>query len=187
MLAARPDPGSEALVADAVYSAAAEAWSAGCCLVVVRVDADTGVTTVEQAFWTDDAGTVINPLLAEGQLAGGFAQGLGQALMERIHYDGDGQILTGTLLDYAIPRATDLPPLRLASVPSATRANLLGAKGVGESGCIAAPAAILNAAIDALSPLGVTHLDLPLTGETIWRAVRAAQSTNREKLHEVPA
>jgi carbon-monoxide dehydrogenase large subunit len=186
-LAAHADSTGEAVVADAVYTAAAEAWSAGCCLVVVRVDPDTGMTAVEQAYWTDDAGTVVNPLLVEGQLAGGFAQGLGQALMERIHYDGDGQILTGTLLDYALPRAADMPPLRLASMPSTTSANVLGAKGVGESGCIAAPAAILNAAIDALSPLGVTHLDLPLTGETTWRAIRAAQQLHREESHEVPA
>ncbi len=164
----------EPLVTEAVYTAAGEAWSAGCCIVVMSIDAETGVPKVERGIWVDDAGVVINPLLADGQLAGGFAQGLGQALLERIHYDRDGQITTGSLLDYALPRATDMPSLVLESQPSVTGANVLGAKGVGESGCIAAPAAILNAAIDALRPLGVTHLDLPLTSESLWQAIMNA-------------
>lgn len=161
----------ETLVTDAVYTAAAEAWSAGCCVVVVRIDRQTGVLAIERAVWIDDAGFVINPLLAEGQMVGGFAQGIGQAMMERVHYDADGQITTGSLLDYALPRAADIPAITIESLPSDTNANTLGAKGVGESGCIAAPAAILNAAIDALSPLGITHLDLPLTSESLWRAI----------------
>ncbi len=167
---------SEVVEVETVYTAPHETWSAGCCLAVVVVDRDTGLTQVEQAVWADDAGRVINPLLAVGQLMGGFAQGLGQALMERIHYDEDGQLLTGSLMDYALPRATDIPPLALHSLPSATDANALGAKGVGESGCIAAPAAILNAAIDALAPLGVRHLDMPLTSENVWRAMQDAEN-----------
>ncbi len=163
------------IVAEAKYTALAEAWSAGCCIVFVAIDEDTGELTVQMATWVDDAGIIINPLLADGQLAGGFAQGLGQALMEQIHYDEDGQITTGSLLDYALPRAVAMPPLTLASLPSTTTANELGAKGVGESGCIAAPAAILNAAIDALSPLGVTHLDIPLTSENLWRAIQRSR------------
>src|SRR5688500_4244531 len=141
-------PADESLVTEAIYAVDGEAWSAGCCLVVVSIDRDTGVPTIERVVWVDDAGVTINPLLAEGQLIGGFAQGIGQALMERIHYDGDGQITTGSFLDYAIPRADDMPALALDSLPSVTDANALGAKGVGESGCIAAPAAILNAAYD---------------------------------------
>lgn len=174
-LAAGSAAPGESLVTEAIYTAAGEAWSAGCCLVMVSVDAETGVPKVERGVWVDDAGVVINPLLADGQLAGGFAQGLGQALLERIHYDRDGQITTGSLLDYALPRATDVPSLVLESLPSVTAANVLGAKGVGESGCIAAPAAILNAAIDALAPLGVTHLDLPLTSESLWHAIMNAR------------
>ena len=170
-----------AIVTDATYTAPAEAWSAGCCIVVVRIDRQTGVLAIERAVWSDDAGVVINPLLAEGQMVGGFAQGLGQAMMERVHYDPDGQITTGSLLDYALPRAVDMPPLTLDSRPSATRANALGAKGIGESGCIAAPAAILNAAIDALSPLGVSHLDMPLTSESLWRAITNAQSSGDQR------
>jgi aerobic carbon-monoxide dehydrogenase large subunit len=174
-LASRDARPTDTIVTDAVYTAAGEAWSAGCCLAAVRVDRETGVLAVERAIWIDDAGVVINPLLAEGQMVGGFAQGLGQALMEHIHYDADGQILTGSLLDYALPRAADMPPITLESRPSVTNANALGAKGIGESGCIAAPAAILNAAIDALSPLGVAHLDLPLTSESLWRAITNAR------------
>ncbi len=169
---AAPDAArGETVVTDAVYTAAAEAWSAGCCVIAVRIDGQTGVLTIERAVWVDDAGLVINPLLADGQMVGGFAQGLGQALMERVHYDADGQITTGSLLDYAVPRAADMPVIAIESLPSHTNANTLGAKGVGESGCIAAPAALLNATIDALSPLGVTHLDLPLTSESLWRAI----------------
>ena len=168
-----PDDDGRQVVVDVVYTAAAEAWSAGCCVAVMAIDRETGVPTIERVIWVDDAGVVINPLLAEGQLVGGFAQGLGTALMERIHYDGDGQITTGTLLDYAIPRADDIPSFVLESLPTITTANVLGAKGVGESGCIAAPAAILNAALDALAPHGVRKLDLPLTSETLWRALNS--------------
>ena len=174
MLAKLGEPGRDArepLVVDVVYTAPAEAWSSGCCVAVMSIDRETGSPTIERVIWVDDAGLVINPLLAEGQLIGGFAQGLGTALMERIHYDEQGQITTGTLLDYAIPRASDMPSFVLDSLPSATAANALGAKGIGESGCIAAPAAILNAALDALAPHGVTDLQLPLTSEALWRAL----------------
>ena len=175
-LAGREDDGRD-IVVDVVYTAPAEAWSSGCCLVLMSIDFDTGVPAIERVVWVDDAGLVINPLLAEGQLVGGFAQGLGTALMERIDYDGDGQITTGTLLDYAIPRAGDMPSFVLESLPTTTAANALGAKGIGESGCIAAPAAILNAAFDALAPYAIHDLQLPLTSETLWRALH---STNEE-------
>ena len=118
---------------------------------------------------------MVNPMLVEGQLMGGVAQGFGEAMMERIVYDADGQLLTGSLMDYALPRAADMPALRLASAPTRTMLNLLGAKGVGEAGCIGVSAAIVNAAVDALSGFGVEHLDMPLTGERIWRAVQSAR------------
>jgi carbon-monoxide dehydrogenase large subunit len=162
----------EPVVVDVVYTAAAEAWSAGCCVATIAIDRDTGVPAIKRVAWIDDAGVVVNPLLAEGQMLGGFAQGLGAALMERIHYEDDGQITTGSLLDYAIPRAADVPSLMLESLPTDTAANALGAKGIGESGCIAAPAAVLNAALDALAPHGIADLDLPLTSETLWRALQ---------------
>ena len=126
---------------------------------------DKGVACV------DDAGTVINPMLVEGQIRGGFAQGLGEALMERLVYDGDGQLVTGSLMDYALPRASDIPAFAISKMETSSPNNPLGAKGVGEAGTIGAPAAILNAAIDALRPHGVTDLPMPLTSETLWRAL----------------
>lgn len=149
-----------------------EAWSGGCCIAVVAIDPETFAPRAERITLVDDAGTVVNPLLVHGQLLGGIAQGLGEALLERIVYDDDGQLLTGSLMDYALPRADDMPPVHLASQPSPTPLNPLGAKGVGEAGCIGVPAAILNAAIDALAPFGVHDLTMPLTAERLWRAVQ---------------
>ncbi|MGB8692879.1 MAG: xanthine dehydrogenase family protein molybdopterin-binding subunit, partial [Steroidobacteraceae bacterium] len=158
----------------AVYTAAHEAWSCGCAVATVAIDPETGELRVEKLLWVDDAGLVINPLLVEGQLLGGLAQGLGQVLCEKIHYDADGQLLTGSLMDYALLRADQMPDIELHSVATATDANILGAKGVGESGCIVAPALVLNAALDALSPLGITDLPLPLSSENIWLAMQRA-------------
>ncbi len=158
----------------AVYTAAHEAWSCGCAVATVAIDPETGELRVEKLLWVDDAGLVINPLLVEGQLLGGLAQGLGQVLCERIHYDADGQLLTGSLMDYALLRADQMPDVELHSVATTTDANILGAKGVGESGCIVAPALVLNAALDALSPWGITDLPLPLSSENIWLAMQRA-------------
>ena len=149
-----------------------EAWAAGCVMVAVQIDAETGELAVLDLAWVDDAGTVVHPALLRGQLLGGLAQGLGQALMERIVYDAQGQLLTGSLMDYALPRAADVPPVRLASHPTPSAANPLGAKGVGEAGCIGVPAALLNAVADALAPLGRQAPDFPLTAERLWRALR---------------
>jgi carbon-monoxide dehydrogenase large subunit len=161
----------EPVSVEIIHTAQAEAWSAGCCIVLASVDPATGAVRAERAFWVDDAGTVVNPLLFEGQMHGGFAQGLGQALMETMHYDDEGQLLTGSLMDYAVPRADDMPELVHRSRPSATQANPLGAKGVGESGCIAAPAALRGAVLDALAPFGIHHLDLPMTPASVWQAL----------------
>jgi carbon-monoxide dehydrogenase large subunit len=135
-----------------VYTAPSEGWSYGCVIARMAIDRDTGQPRIERLVWVDDAGRIISPQLAEGQLLGGLAQGLGQAMLERIVYDGEGQLLTGSLMDYAVPRADDMPPVELESLAITTQANLLGAKGVGEAGCIGVPAALLNAAADALSP-----------------------------------
>ena len=136
------------------------------------IDRDTGKPRIERMVWADDAGRIISPQLAEGQLLGGMAQGLGHAMLERIVYDSEGQLLTGSLMDYAIPRADDMPPIELESLAVASKANLLGAKGVGEAGCIGVPAALLNAAADALAPLGEKELDFPLAAERLWRAMQ---------------
>ena len=164
------------IVEDTVYTAAAEAWSYGCVIARMAIDPETGQPHIERLVWVDDAGRIISPQLAEGQLLGGLAQGLGQAMLERIVYDDQGQLLTGSLMDYAIPRADEMPLVELESLATTTStntsANLLGAKGVGEAGCIGVPAALLNAAADALSPLGEKTLDFPLTAERLWRAMQ---------------
>ena len=145
------------------------------------MDPSTGQVVPERLYYVDDAGTVVNPLLADGQIAGGIAQGVGEALLERIVYDADGQMLSGSLMDYALPRADDVPDVRLDRMSTPSPFNTLGAKGVGEAGTIGAPPAIVNAVLDALASLGVEHLDMPLTPERVWRAIReAGGSGNRQ-------
>jgi carbon-monoxide dehydrogenase large subunit len=155
-----------------VYEAEGEAWSSGCVIAQVAIDRDTGVLGVERIVWIDDAGTIVNPMLVQGQMIGGLAQGLGEALLERIVYDEDGQLVTASFMDYAIPRAAHIPELVLGKIETPSPFNVLGAKGIGEAGCVGVPAAIVNAAVDALKPFGVTHLDMPLTGEKLWSAMR---------------
>src|SRR5262249_10124200 len=124
----------------------------------------------------DDIGTVINPMIVEGQIQGGVAQGVGQALTERCAYDENGQLLSGSLMDYALPHADEVPEVVSEFDESQPCAhNPLGAKGCGEAGSIAAPAAIVNAVLDALSPLGIAHLEMPLTPERVWRALQTAK------------
>jgi carbon-monoxide dehydrogenase large subunit len=120
----------------------------------------------------DDCGKQVNPLLVEGQVQGGIAQSIGAALMEKTVYDENGQLLTGEFMDYAIPRATDIPDFVLGSTETPSPSNPLGVKGVGEAGTIGATPAIANAVIDALSPFGIRHLDLPFTPERVWRAIQ---------------
>ena len=148
----------------------------GCHVAEVEVDPDTGVVTLARYTASDDYGTAINPLLTIGQVQGGLAQGIGQALLEHTVYDPEsGQLLSGSFSDYALPRADDLPLLsvRLDGVP--TTANPLGVKGAGQAGAIAAPQTVMSAILDALGPLGVTHLDMPATPERVWRAIQAAR------------
>ncbi len=166
-----------------------EAWSHGCVMVSVKIDEATGAAQIERLVWVDDAGVILEPVLARGQLLGGLAQGFGQAMMERIVYDAQGQLVTGSLMDYAVPRADDLPEVLIDSLCSPSPNNLLGAKGVGEAGCIGVPAALYNAVADALSPLGEARLDWPLRAETIWRALRALRSLepSRPDATSVPA
>ncbi|MBI1848079.1 MAG: xanthine dehydrogenase family protein [Candidatus Rokubacteria bacterium] len=163
------DPGLEAT---AFFRAEAETWSFGSCVVTVDVDRDTGRVALTSCVWVDDAGTIVNPLLAEGQLHGSYAQGVGQALLEALVYDREGQLLTASLMDYAVPRADDFIEPVLDKTVTPSPRNPLGAKGLGEAGCIAVPPAIVNAVVDALSPFGLRHLDMPLTPEKVWRALR---------------
>ncbi|WP_424626826.1 xanthine dehydrogenase family protein molybdopterin-binding subunit [Bradyrhizobium sp. SYSU BS000235] len=144
----------------------------GCHVAEVEIDPETGVVQIVNYTGVNDFGTVVNPMLVAGQIHGGVAQGIGQALMECVSYDSNGQPITGSLMDYAIPRARDIPSMTIGSHPSPTASNPLGTKGCGEAGCAGGLATIVNAAIDALSDYGVTQLDMPLTPEKIWRAIQ---------------
>jgi carbon-monoxide dehydrogenase large subunit len=145
---------------------------------VVIVDIETGTVRVTDYFTIDDAGVLINPLLVEGQIQGGLAQGIGQALSEQIVYDPQsGQLLTASFLDYGMPRAHDMPALRSGFISSPAPSNPLGVKGGSESGTIGAPAAIGNAVVDALWDLGVRHVEMPMNSYTVWRALRAAKES----------
>ncbi len=161
------------------YENEGQAWGHGLYVVVVEIDRDTGVPQILRAACMDDAGRLVNPAFVDGQIRGGFAQGLGEALMEQVVHDGDGQLLSGSLMDYALPRASDIPPMEVHTEETPTPMNALGVKGVGEAGTIGAPAAILNAVMDALAPIGVTRLDMPLTPCKIWSAIRSAEDTHK--------
>jgi carbon-monoxide dehydrogenase large subunit len=145
-------------------------------LAMVEVDPDTGAVRILRYVTVDDSGPIVNPLLAAGQVHGGLAQGIGQALWEWGRYDADGQLLAGSLMDYAVPRADDLPAFETGHTETPSPRTALGVKGIGESATIGSTPAIANAVLDALAPIGVQDLDLPLTPDAVWRAIRAARA-----------
>jgi carbon-monoxide dehydrogenase large subunit len=148
----------------------------GCHVAEVEIDPDTGITRVVRYTAVNDFGTVVNPMIVAGQLHGGVAQGIGQALMEKVSYNADGQPITGSLQDYALPRAEDIPLMTVGDHPVPAKTNPLGTKGCGEAGCAGSLATIVNAALDALKDYGVTTLDMPLTPEKVWRAIHDAKA-----------
>src|SRR6266849_3785163 len=155
------------------FSSDVPSFPNGCHICELEIDAETGEIALDRYTVVDDIGTVINPLLAKGQIHGGVAQGAGQALIEDVVYDRDsGQLLTGSLMDYGIPRADTLPAITVDFSPVPSRSNPLGIKGVGEGGTVAATPAVMNAILDALAPLGVPDVPMPATPERIWRAIR---------------
>jgi len=159
------------------FTPASPTFPNGCHVCEVEIEPETGRVQILGYLVVDDFGTVINPLLLRGQVQGGVGQGLGQAMLENCVYDAaTGQLVTGSLTDYCLPRADDLPPIGFAYNVVPCRTNPLGVKGAGEAGAIGAPPALVNAVVDALSPLGVEHLDMPLTSERVWRAIRAAET-----------
>ena len=162
------------LEASGTFAAEPSNFPNGCHLCEVEIDPETGVVTLARYAAVDDVGKVMNALLCEGQIHGGVAQGVGQALMESIVFDADGQLVTGSFQDYAMPRASDFPDLlsELTEVPAKT--NPLGIKGAGEAGATGAPPAVVSAILDALRPLGIQHIDMPATPNKIWHAIRAA-------------
>ncbi|WP_420405216.1 xanthine dehydrogenase family protein molybdopterin-binding subunit [Nisaea sp.] len=159
-----------------VFDNAPSAFPNGCHVCELEVDPETGTVRLDRYSMVNDFGTVVNPLLVEGQAHGGIVQGLGQALMEHTLYDEEGQLQTGSFMDYALPRASDVPNFSFAThaVPATT--NPLGAKGCGEAGCAGSLPSIMNALVDALAPLGVRHIDMPATPEKVWGAIQAARA-----------
>jgi carbon-monoxide dehydrogenase large subunit len=175
LAAAQPD---KRFAATATETAKGQTWPNGCQVAEVEIDPATGEVRVTRFNAVDDIGRVMNPMVAHGQVEGGIAQGIGQALVEACVYEPEtGQLLTGTFMDYGMPRADDLPSLATSfDESSPTAANVLGAKGVGEAGCHGATPAVVNAVIDALSDLGVREIDMPITREKVWRLVQASRA-----------
>jgi carbon-monoxide dehydrogenase large subunit len=151
------------------------AFPNGCHVAEVEVDPQTGVIEVVKYTSVNDFGTVINPMLVEGQIHGGVVQGIGQAMLERTVYDADGQFLTGSYMDYCLPRAVDAPPFTTVHHPVPAKTNPLGVKGCGEAGCAGALTSVMNAIADALSEYGIRHIDMPATPEKVWQAIRGAE------------
>jgi carbon-monoxide dehydrogenase large subunit len=151
-------------------------FPAGTHICEVEVDPQTGVVRIDRFTAVDDFGTIINPMIVEGQVHGGLVQGIGQALLENCVYDREtGQLVTGSFMDYAMPRADDMPDFRLGHVVTPCTHNPLGTKGCGEAGAIGSPPAVINAVLDALAPLGVKDLDMPASPNRVWQAIQAAK------------
>jgi carbon-monoxide dehydrogenase large subunit len=153
----------------------------GCHIAEVEIDPETGVVDVVKYSCVNDFGVVVNPMIVAGQLHGGVVQGIGQALMERTVYDAEGQLLTGSFMDYAMPRATDVPPFVLAEHPVPAKTNPLGVKGCGEAGCAGSLTSIMNAVLDALADRGIRHIDMPLTPFRIWQALHEADGAGADR------
>ncbi len=151
-----------------------ETFPFGTHVVACEIDRDTGNVTLLKYFSIDDCGTVVSPLLVAGQIHGGLAQGIAQALWEEAVYDETGQLVTATLMDYAMPKADFFPQFVLDSTVTTSPLNPLGAKGIGEAATIGSTPAVANAVLDALSPLGITHLDIPLIAPKVWAAINTS-------------
>jgi carbon-monoxide dehydrogenase large subunit len=151
-------------------------WPFGAHVCMVEVDPETGSVDMLKYVAVDDCGNVINPMIVEGQLHGGIAQGIAQALFEEVVYDEDGNLKTGTMLDYTIPTANEIPRMSLDSTVTPSPTNELGVKGIGEAGTIAASAAVINAVVDALSPLGIKHVDMPASPDRLWRQMQEGRT-----------
>jgi aerobic carbon-monoxide dehydrogenase large subunit len=167
-----PDGLEPGLEATAVHDPANFSWPGGCHIAVVEIDTATGAADVVRYIAVDDLGTVINPMIVDGQIHGGVTQGIAQALFEEAVYDDDGNLVTGSMVNYLVPTAAELPSFELDRAPAPSPTHPLGSKGVGETGTIASTPAVMNAVIDALAPYGVTDIDMPATPERVWRAMQ---------------
>jgi carbon-monoxide dehydrogenase large subunit len=171
-----PPDGPQSLDVDHVSDGVPASYPNGCHVAEVEIDPDTGVTEVVSYLSVNDFGTVINPLVVEGQVHGGVVQGIGQALLELTAYDDDGQLLTGSYMDYAMPRAHNAPPFQVIHHPVPAKTNPLGVKGCGEAGCAGGLASVMNAVVDALADYGIRHIDMPATPHRIWTAIQKAKA-----------
>jgi len=170
-----PDGVPSSLDVDHTTQAVPSTFPNGCHVAEVEIDPETGIVQIVRYTGVNDFGTIVNPMLVAGQLHGGVAQGIGQALMECVSYDASGQPITGSFMDYALPRAEDIPLMEIADHPVPATSNPLGTKGCGEAGCAGSLSTLVNAVLDALSEYGITHIDMPLTPERVWRAIRDAK------------
>lgn len=170
-----PEGWESGLEAETIWSPGNATWPFGTHLAVVEVDPETGDVDILKYVGADDCGNVINPMIVDGQVHGGIAQGIGQAMFEDAIYDSDGNMLTASLMDYLIPTAADLPSFELTRTVTPTPVNPLGVKGIGEAGTIASAQTIVNAVVDALAPLGVKHIDMPLRPKRVWQAIQDAK------------
>jgi carbon-monoxide dehydrogenase large subunit len=169
-----PDGVPDTLDVDHTSEPVPSTFPNGCHVAEVEIDPDTGVVQIVRYTGVNDFGTIVNPMLVAGQLHGGVAQGIGQALMECVSYDSSGQLITGSFMDYAMPRAEDIPVMEVGDHPVPAKSNPLGTKGCGEAGCAGSLSTIVNAVVDALSEYGIAHIDMPLTPERVWRAIQDA-------------
>ncbi len=163
------------------YDGGARNYPNGCHVSEVEIDEATGTVALVRYTAVDDVGHMINPLLVEGQLHGGIVMGVGQALMESIAYDPSGQLLTGSFMDYAMPRARDFCMFALGENEVPTKTNPLGVKGAGESGTVGALASVMNAVNDSLAQIGAPYVQMPATAEKIWQAIQSANGQSRER------
>jgi carbon-monoxide dehydrogenase large subunit len=161
---------------EAFFEPANNTYPFGCHIAMLEIDRETGETTLLKFVAVDDAGNLINPLIVEGQIHGGLAQGIGQALIEEVVYSDEGQLLTGSFMDYALPRAIDFPHFELEATVTPTPLNPMGAKGVGEAGTLGSTPTVVAAAVDALSEFGVKHIDMMLRPEKLWRIIQGGAS-----------
>jgi carbon-monoxide dehydrogenase large subunit len=171
-----PDGMEPGLEATYVYDPPNFSWPSGAHVAVVEVDTETGAADLVRYIAVDDVGSVVNPMIVDGQVHGGIAQGVAQALFEEAVYDEDGSLLTGSLLNYLVPSAAELPSFELDRTETVSPTNPLGVKGVGETGAIASPAAVMNAVVDALQPFAVEDIEMPATPERVWRAIEAGRA-----------
>jgi carbon-monoxide dehydrogenase large subunit len=167
-----PDGMEPGLEASHQYDPPNFSWPSGCHIAVVEVDTEIGDVDLVRYIAVDDVGNVINPMVVDGQVHGGIAQGVAQALWEEAVYDDDGNLVNGSLTNYLVPTAAELPSFELDRTVTPSPTNPLGVKGVGETGTIASTPAVINAVLDALSPYGVTDIDMPATPERVWRAIQ---------------